>query len=70
LIGEEVLERYGSLPHESDGKDGAGLARLIAPILSIPVEEVRQHLHPLLRDENIRLTSDPGGGLRWTWASS
>jgi len=69
LIGEEILERYGSLAGGSDGNSLGGLAKALAPPLGSAPEEVKQHLEPHVRDGHICLASDPNG-FRWTWASS
>lgn len=69
LIGEEILERYGSVPRGSDAKGIAGLAKSLAFPLGMPADEVKRHLEPHLRDGHICLSSGPEG-FRWTWASS
>jgi len=65
LIAEEILERYGSVPHESDAKGIAGLARSLASPLGMPEDEVKRHLEPHLRGGHICLSSGPEG-FRWT----
>jgi hypothetical protein len=67
LIGEEVLERYGSLPSGSDGNSLGGLAEALALPLGMTADEVEQHLKPHLRDGHISFTAGPKGS-RWAWA--
>jgi hypothetical protein len=69
LIGEEVLERCGSLPVGSDGNSPEGLAKALALPLGMTPEETKQHLEPHLRDGHICPTAGPKG-FRWAWASS
>ena len=67
LIGEEVLERYGSLPVGSDGKCVEDLAKALALPLGMTADKVRQHLEPHLRHGHIYLAAGPEGS-RWAWA--
>jgi hypothetical protein len=70
LIGEEILERFGSLPPGSDANGINGLAKTLSSPLGMPAEEVGRHLEPHLRDGHICVYPEPKGGLRWTWAPS
>jgi len=69
LIGEEVLERCGSLPVGSHRNGAGGLAAALAVPLGMTPEETKQHLEPHLRDGHICPTAGPKG-FRWAWASS
>ena len=69
LIGEEVLERCGSLPVGSDRNSPEGLAKALALPLGMTPEETKQHLEPHLRDGHICRAAGPKG-FRWAWASS
>jgi radical SAM superfamily enzyme YgiQ (UPF0313 family) len=69
LIGEEILERYGSLPGGSDGNSLGDLAESLSFPLGMCADEVKRHLEPHLREGHISLASDLKG-YRWTWASS
>jgi radical SAM superfamily enzyme YgiQ (UPF0313 family) len=70
LIGEEILEHFGSLPPGSDANGINGLAKTLSSPLGMPAEEVGRHLEPHLRDGHICVYPEPKGGLRWTWAPS
>ena len=66
LIGEETLERHGTLPRESDGLKG--LAKSITPQLSMELEEVEKHLKLLIREGNIYPQPTAQGEVQWQWA--
>lgn len=51
LIGEEILERHGTLPRESDGLKG--LVKSITPQVDLDLEEVGKHLKLLIQEGNI-----------------
>jgi anaerobic magnesium-protoporphyrin IX monomethyl ester cyclase len=70
LIGEEVLERFGSIPPGLKGKGVEELARSLAPPLGMLEDEVQKHLEPHIRDGQMTLTKGPSGALRWSWANS
>jgi radical SAM superfamily enzyme YgiQ (UPF0313 family) len=62
LIGEELLERYGT-----EGNSPEGLAEALAPRLGMAVEETKRHLDPHLRDGHIRPVTGLKG-FQWAWA--
>jgi hypothetical protein len=70
LIGEEILERFGSLPGGMGGKGGEELAGAIAPHLGMVDREVQKHLEAHIREGHITLTKGPAGAFRWSWAVS
>jgi radical SAM superfamily enzyme YgiQ (UPF0313 family) len=67
LIGEEILERYGSLPTGSKANRPGGLAEALTFPLGITAGEVTRHLEAHLREGHISFTSGPKGS-RWAWA--
>jgi radical SAM superfamily enzyme YgiQ (UPF0313 family) len=67
LIGEEVLERCGSLPVGSHRNGAGSLAAALAVPLGMTAEEVKRHLKPHLQDGHIAFTAGPKGS-RWAWA--
>ena len=68
LIGEEILERYGS--HIAGAGEGGieGLAKGLVPYMGMEIEEVRGHLHPLIEGGTLSLISGPTNS-KWTWAT-
>jgi anaerobic magnesium-protoporphyrin IX monomethyl ester cyclase len=70
LIGEEILERYGSVPPESGMDKLEELAKSLGPRLGMAEEEARKQLEPHVREGHIGLVAEPGGERRWCWADS
>jgi len=70
LIGEEILERFGSVPPGSGINKVEALAGTLAPHLGLAEEKVRKHLEPHIGEGHIGLVAGPGGERRWCWADS
>jgi anaerobic magnesium-protoporphyrin IX monomethyl ester cyclase len=70
LIGEEILERYGSVPAESGKSKLEELAKAFAHPLGMTAGEVEKHLDPLYSGGNIYLERDDIGNLRCEWAKN
>ncbi|MBP1714573.1 MAG: Radical domain protein [Deltaproteobacteria bacterium] len=68
LIGEAILERFGVIPAGFGAPAINGLAKSIAPILGMDIEEVKKHLNPLFQGGNIYLTSKENSEFHWKWA--
>jgi radical SAM superfamily enzyme YgiQ (UPF0313 family) len=70
LIGERILERFGSVAPEPGMDKLEGLARSLAPWLGMTKEEAQKCLEPHTREGHITLVPGAGGSLRWAWADS
>ena len=68
LIGEEILERLGTLPRKSNGLEG--LAKSITPQLGMAFEEVEKHLQPLFQERNICCLPVGQERVQWEWAEN
>lgn len=69
FIGEELLERFGTITSDSARNKVEELVRALFPYLGMSENEVHKHLEALIRKGHISFVSGPGGGLRWAWAS-
>jgi anaerobic magnesium-protoporphyrin IX monomethyl ester cyclase len=68
LIGEEILERRGSVLPRSGGNDASDLAKSLALPLGMTPGEVEKHLDPLVRGGNIRPKDKGTRKTQWEWA--
>jgi radical SAM superfamily enzyme YgiQ (UPF0313 family) len=68
LIGEEILERHGTISQESNGLKG--LVKSIAPQLDMELEEVEKHLQLLIQEGNICLHPIAQDRVQWEWAEN
>jgi hypothetical protein len=70
LIGEEILERYGSVLPVSGRSDESELAKSLALPMRMTTAEVKKHLKPLFLGGNIRPKHNQNRKPRWEWAEN
>jgi radical SAM superfamily enzyme YgiQ (UPF0313 family) len=70
LIGEEILERHGSVLPGSGGSDASDLAKSLALPLRMTTAEVEKHLDPMVRGGDIRPKQKENGKVQWEWAGN
>jgi radical SAM superfamily enzyme YgiQ (UPF0313 family) len=70
LIGEETLERYGSVLSGSGRIDATELGKSIALPLGMTAGEAEKHLDPLVRGGNIRASHKENRMVQWEWAEN
>jgi radical SAM superfamily enzyme YgiQ (UPF0313 family) len=70
LIGEEILERYGSVLPGSGRSDAGELAKSLALPLEMTTGEVEKHLDALVRGGNIRPKHNENRKTQWEWAEN
>jgi radical SAM superfamily enzyme YgiQ (UPF0313 family) len=70
VIGEEILERYGSVLPGSGRSDASDLAKTLASPLGMTIGEVEKQLDPLVRGGNIRPKHNENRRTEWEWAEN
>jgi radical SAM superfamily enzyme YgiQ (UPF0313 family) len=70
LIGEEILERHGSVLSRPGRSDASGLAKSLALPLRMTTAEVEKHLDPMVRRGDIRPKQKENGKVQWEWAGN
>jgi radical SAM superfamily enzyme YgiQ (UPF0313 family) len=70
LIGEEILERHGSVLLGSGRSDASDLAKSLALPLGRTAGEVEKHLDPLVRGGNICPKHKENRKTQWEWAEN
>jgi radical SAM superfamily enzyme YgiQ (UPF0313 family) len=70
LIGEGILECYGSVLPGSGRSDASELAKSLALPLGMTTGEVEKHLDPLVRGGNIYPKHNENRKIQWEWAAN
>jgi radical SAM superfamily enzyme YgiQ (UPF0313 family) len=70
LIGEEILERYGSVLSVSGRSDESELAKSLSLPLRMTTAEVKKHLEPLVLGGNICPKHNENQKTQWEWAEN
>jgi len=70
LIGEEILERHGSVLSGSGRSDASELAKSLALPLGMTAGEIEKHVDPLVHGGNICARHKDNRKVQWGWAEN